>query len=57
MQLFQGGKTHYKEIRLKLTIEHEVICNGHLIIPPEAQKILVIKSVHDDIHCGVKKKG
>ena len=34
-------------------IEHEVICNGDLIIPPETQRKLVIKSVSDDIHCGV----
>ena len=34
-------------------IEHGVICNGDLIIPPETQRKLVIKSVHDDIHCGV----
>ena len=43
----------YKEIRHKLTIEHGVICEGDLIIPPETQRKLVIKSVHDDIHCGV----
>ena len=30
-----------------------MICNGDLIIPPETQRKLVIKSVHDDIHCGV----
>ena len=43
----------YKEIRHKLTIGHGVICNGDLIIPSETQRKLVIKSVHDDIHCGV----
>ena len=43
----------YKEIRHKLTMEHEVICNGDLIIPPETQRKMVIKSVHDDIHCSV----
>lgn len=43
----------YKEIRQKLTIEHGVICNGDLVVPPETQRKLVIKSVHDDIHCGV----
>ena len=48
---FQGRKGPYKEIRHKLTIEHGVICNGDLIIPPETQRKLVIKSV--DIHCGV----
>ena len=37
----------------KLTIEHRVICNRDLIIPPETQRKLVIKSVHHDIHCGV----
>ena len=42
-----------KEIRHELMIEHGVICNGDLIIPPETQIELVIKSVHDDIHCGV----
>ena len=42
----------YKEIRHKLTIEHGVIYNEHLIIPPETQTKLVIKNVHD-IHCGV----
>ena len=26
---------------------------GDLVIPPETQRKLVIKSVHDDIHCGV----
>ena len=41
----------YKEIRHKSTIEHVVICNGD-IIPPETQRKLVIKSVHD-IHCGI----
>ena len=43
----------YKETRHKLTIEHRVFYNGDLIIPPETQRKLVIKSVHDDIHCGV----
>ena len=41
-------------------MEHEVICNGDLIIPPETQRKMVIKSVHDDIHCSVaaiRKKG
>ena len=42
----------YKEIKHKPTIEHRVICNGNLITPPETQK-LVIKSIHNDIHCGV----
>ena len=42
----------YKEIRHKLKIEHGVIYNGDLIIPPETQRKLVIKNVHDDIHCG-----
>ena len=43
----------YKEIRHRLKIKHGVICNGDLIIPPETQRRLVIKSVHDDIHWGV----
>ena len=43
----------YKEVRHKLKMEHGVICNGDLINPPETQRKLVIKSVHDDIHCGV----
>ena len=43
----------YKEIRHKLTIEQGVICNGDLLIPPETQRKLVIKSVNYDIHCGV----
>ena len=31
-----------------------MICYGDLIIPlPETQRKLVIKSVHNDIHCGV----
>ena len=30
-----------------------MICNGDLIIPPETQRKLVIKSVHDDINRGV----
>ena len=30
-----------------------MIKNGDLIIPPETQRKLLIKSVHDDIHCGV----
>ena len=47
------AETPYKEIRHKLTIEHGVICNGDQIIPPEMQRKLVIKSVHDDIHCGI----
>ena len=42
-----------KEIRHKLTIEHGVICNRDPIIPPETQRKLVIKSIHDDVHCGV----
>ena len=42
----------YKEIKRKLTIEHGVICNGDLIISPETQRKLVIKSVHD-IYDGV----
>ena len=43
----------YREMRQKLTIEHEMILNGDLIIPPETQRKLVIKSVHDNIHSGV----
>ena len=43
----------YKEIRHKLMIEHGVIYNGDLIIPQEIERKLVIKSVHDDIHCRV----
>ena len=39
-----------KEIRYKLTIEHGVICNSDLIITPETQRKLEIKSIHDDIH-------
>ena len=42
-----------KEIRHKLTIEYAVICNGVLIISPETYGKLVIKSVYDDILCGV----
>ena len=38
----------YKEIRRKLTTE-----DGDLIISPETQRKLVIKSVYDDIHSGV----
>ena len=34
-------------------IKYGVICNGDLIIPPETQRKLVIKSIHDDIDCGV----
>ena len=30
-----------------------MICNEDLIIPPETQRKLVIKSAYDDIHCGV----
>ena len=48
--MFRGGKTLQRN---KLMIEHGVICNGDLIIPPETQRKLVIKGVHDDIHCGV----
>ena len=42
-----------------LTIKHGVICNEDLIIPPETQRKLVIKSLHYDIHFGVAaaKKG
>ena len=46
------AKRPYKEIRRKLTIEHGVLSNGDLIIPPETKKI-GDKSVHDDIYCGV----
>ena len=42
-----------KEIRHKLTIEYAGISNGVLIISPETQRKLLIKSVHDDIHCRV----
>ena len=34
-------------------IEHGVICNEDLMISSETQRKLVIKSVRDDIHCGV----
>ena len=47
-KLFQG-----REIRPKLMKEHGVICNGDLIIPPETERKLLIKNVHDDIHCEV----
>lgn len=43
----------YKEISHKLTNENEVICNGNLVIAPETQRKHVIKSVHDNIHCGI----
>ena len=46
-KLFQGEKTLKRN--KKLTIEHGVICNEDLIILPEVQRKLVIKSVHDDI--------
>ena len=46
-------KRPYKDIRHKLTMEHVVICNGDQIITPETQRTLMIKRVHDDIHCGV----
>ena len=50
---FSWTETLNKEIKYKLTIEHGVICNGDPIIPLEIQRKLVIKSVHDDIHCEV----
>ena len=34
-------------------IEQGVIFNGDMIICPETLRKLVIKSVYDDIHCGV----
>ena len=34
-------------------VEHVVICDGDQIISPETQRKLVIKGVHDDIHCRV----
>ena len=37
-------------------MEHGVICDGNLIISPETQRKLVIKSVHDDIHGGYTKR-
>ena len=46
----------YKEMRHNLMMEHGVICNGDQIIPPETQRKLVTKSVHDNIHCGVSAK-
>ena len=43
----------FKEIKHKLTVENGVICNGDLIVPPETQRKIIIKSVHDDVHCGI----
>nr|XP_047140200.1 uncharacterized protein K02A2.6-like [Hydra vulgaris] len=43
----------YKSIRNKLTIEKGIVCNGDLIVPPKTMRKIFIKSIHDDIHCGI----
>ena len=58
MEIVPGRKDPTKN-QDKLTIEHRAISNGDLIISTETQRKLMIKSVHDDLHCGVaatKKK-
>ena len=48
-KLLQGGNIQQRN-KHKLTIKHEAISNRDLIILPET---LVIKSIHNDIHCVV----
>ena len=43
----------YKEVRHRLTIDNDIIFNGDLIVPPQTVKKDIIKSIHDDIHCGI----
>ena len=43
----------YKEVKHKLTMDKGVICNGDLVVPPQKMRKEVIKSVHDDTHCGL----
>ena len=42
-----------KEVRHRLTIDYDLIGNGDLIVPPQTLKMDIIKSEHDDIHCGI----
>ena len=43
----------YKENRHKLTMDRGILCNGDLLVPPQSMRKEIIKSVHDDTHCGV----
>ena len=43
----------YKEVKHKLTMDRGVVCNGDLVVPPQKMRKEIIKSVHDDIHCGI----
>ena len=43
----------YQSNKDKLTIEKGIVCNGDLIVPPKTMRRRFIKSVHDDIHCGI----
>ena len=43
----------YKENRHKLTMDRGIICNGDLLVPPQSMRKEIIRSVHDDTHCGI----
>ena len=43
----------YKENRHKLTMDRGILCNGDLLVPPQSMRKEIIKSVHDDTHCGI----
>ena len=49
---FSVAERPFKSNKDKLTIEKGIVCNGDLIVAPKTMRRF-IKSVHDDIHCGI----
>lgn len=47
------AKRHYKGVSHKVAVEKAIICNSDRVVPSETQRKILIKSVPDDIHCGI----
>ena len=34
-------------------MDRGIVCNGDLLVPPQSMRKEIIRSVHDDTHCGI----
>ena len=46
----------FKETRHKQTTTKEIICNEVKIVLPQTLRKDILKSVHDNVHCGIMAK-
>ena len=46
------AERHYKSVRQSLCVENGILCEGDLIVPPSTLCRRILKSVHNDVHCG-----